>query len=70
MLIKLRWNYSIALFMDDRASQDDLVEAATLFQELSRTAQRVYGNSHPTTAEIKLHHRIVQRKLAPFDALS
>ena len=45
--LKTQWSYARALLEDDRASVDDLREAATRLEELERTARRVLGASHP-----------------------
>ena len=38
--------------MDDDATPDDLREAVTTLEEIERTARRVFGGAHPTTAGI------------------
>jgi tetratricopeptide (TPR) repeat protein len=51
----LRWNYAQTLYKDDAATLDDLREAVTSLEELERTARRVFGGAHPTTAGMELH---------------
>ena len=45
--IKLRINYASALYEDPAATLDDLREAVTRFEDLSRDGRRVLGSSHP-----------------------
>ena len=42
--------YASTLFLDADATLDDLREAVTTLEDTARTARRVFGNSHPTTA--------------------
>ena len=42
-----RRNYALALYGDDDATLDDLREAVTRFEDLSRDGRRVQGSSHP-----------------------
>ena len=51
----LRWNYAQTLYNDDAATLDELREAVTSLEELERTARRVFGGAHPTTAGMELH---------------
>ena len=48
--LQMRKIYAEVLCNDTDATLDDLREAVTTFVELERTARRVLGNSHPTTA--------------------
>ena len=48
-----RWIYGGALFKDDNATLDDLREAVTTLEDTERTARRVLGRSHPTTAGVE-----------------
>ena len=63
---RLRWNYATCL-CDDAASRDDLVEAVTLLEELSRTTQRIYGTSHPLATDIRTTLGGAREMLAAFD---
>ena len=47
--LKIRWVYAAALFEDDSATLDDLREGVTTFEEITRTARRVFGGAHPMT---------------------
>jgi len=46
----MRWIYAENLYINDRATLDDLREAVTTLEELERTARRVFGVAHPLTA--------------------
>ena len=48
--LQMRKIYAEVLCNDTDATLDDLRKAVTTFVELERTARRVLGNSHPTTA--------------------
>ena len=61
-LFKLRWNYALSL-CDTGASREDVLEATTLLEELSSTAQRVYGPSNPAAVKIKEDLAHARRKL-------
>ena len=50
--IKMRWVYAMALYHNDGATVDDLREAVTLLEEMTRTARRVLGGAHPATESI------------------
>ena len=49
----LRWIYANALSLDAGASLDDLHEAVSTLEDAERTAQRVLGGAHPSTAGIE-----------------
>ena len=51
--LKMRWVYAQAIYDDTGATLDDLHEAVTTLAETERTAQRVLGGTHPTTAAIE-----------------
>ena len=51
--LSMRWIYGGALFKDDNATLDDLREAVTTLEETERTARRVLGRSHPSTAGVE-----------------
>ena len=42
---------------DPDATLDDLREAVTTFEELERTARRVFGGAHPLTTRVKCQLR-------------
>ena len=52
IVIQMRWQHADALRLSDGASREDVVEAVTLLEELSRTTQRIYGTSHPLATNI------------------
>ena len=45
--------YAMALFLDNKATLDDLREAVTTLEDVARTARRVLGGSHPLTAQFE-----------------
>ena len=45
--------YAMALYADPDATLDDLREAVTMLEEMTRTARRVLGSAHPTAAGIE-----------------
>jgi hypothetical protein len=47
--LRMRSIYATALYNDPGATLDDLREAVTTFEELVRTARRVFGGAHPLT---------------------
>ena len=61
----MRWTYAKALYMDPAATLDNLREAVTTLDELTRTARRIFGGAHPITNgfETSLHNaRITLRE--------
>ena len=49
IMLKMRWYYAEALYVDPGATLDDIREAVTTLEDLARTAQRVLGAAHPVT---------------------
>ena len=66
-VIHLRWIYADSLRTDAGASREDLVEAVTLLDELSRTTQRIYGPAHPLTYNLQGALGRTRETLAAFD---
>ncbi len=52
-LLKIRWTYAKALYMNDAATLDDLREGVTTLGETGQTARRVFGGAHPITSAIE-----------------
>ena len=52
-VLKMRWNYGLALYRDPGATLDGLREAVTTLEETERIARRVMGGAHPLTADIE-----------------
>ena len=50
LTLKMSWIYAEALYKDDAATLDDLREAVTTLEDTARTARRVLGSAHPSTA--------------------
>ena len=57
LTLLMRLNYGRALYNDPGATLDDLREAVTTFEEIERTARRVFGGEHPLTKGIGFHLR-------------
>ena len=55
MMLRMRWIYAGALYKDDAATLANLREAVTTLEEIERTARRVLGGAHPTSAGMELH---------------
>ena len=52
MMLRMRWIYAGALYKDDAATLDDLLEAAATLAKTERTARRVFGSAHPLAKAI------------------
>ena len=65
---RMRWAYAGALYMDEAATLDDLREAVTKLEETARTARRVLGSAHPTTASVEGHLRQARAALSEYSA--
>ena len=63
LTLKLRWNYAKALFKDPGATLDDLREAATMLEDVERTARRVLGGAYPLTMDIEKALRVSRAAL-------
>ena len=66
-VIRFRYLYADTLRLDGDASREDLVEAVTLLEELSRTTRRIYGTSHPLANDIRNTLGWARETLAAFD---
>ena len=53
LTLELRWIFGEALYNDEGATLDDLREAVTTLAEITRTARRVMGGTHPRTVGIE-----------------
>ena len=60
-----RWVYADAIWRDDAATLDDLLDAAETLEEAARTAQRVFGGEHPFVEQIE---QSLQGSRAAYDA--
>ena len=61
---------AVALCRDPVATLDDLREAVTTFTEIERTARRVLGGAHPTTAGIEIALRNARAALRARETLA
>ena len=48
-VIRMKWNYALALYKDAGATLDDLREATTTLEDTERITRRVFGGAHPAT---------------------
>ena len=64
LMLRLRWNYAMALYKDTGATLDDHREAITTLEEIERIAQRVLGGAHPLTTGIETSLRNARAALA------
>jgi hypothetical protein len=64
IMLWIRWTYARALYEDDDATLDDLREAVTTLEDLTRTARRVLGGAHPLTTGIEGELRKARATLA------
>ena len=55
--LTMRKIFAMALYEDPAATRSDLREATTTLEEIERTARRVLGGAHPTTAAIERNLR-------------
>ena len=61
------FHYAQALFLNDRASRDDVVESIAIHEELAATARRVLGPAYPLTTSIQDTFAQARERLASFD---
>ena len=52
LMLKMRWIYAVALYMEPGAALDDLREAVETLADAERVARRVLGGEHPLTADV------------------
>ena len=50
----MRWTCAAALCNDPDATLDDLLEAVTTLEDVTRIARRVFGGAHPTAETFEL----------------
>ena len=55
--LRMRWVYARSLYEDPAATPDDLREAVTTLEDVTRIAQRVLGGAHPLVVHIDDHLR-------------
>ena len=63
LTLKLRRIYAQALYRDPGATLDDLREAVTTFEDVERTARRVFGGQHPFTVDTERPLRLSRATL-------
>ena len=64
LALKMRWNYAKALYRDAAATFDDLREAVTTLEDVTRIARRVFGGAYPLTVNIEEELRDARAALA------
>ena len=57
LTLMMRSNYAKALYADANATLNDLREAEKELEDVERTARRMLGGAHPTTAAIERYLR-------------
>ena len=50
--LRMNWHFARALYLNKRATLDDLREAVETLEETERTARQVLGGAHPLTTGI------------------
>ena len=60
LMLRMRWTYGTALYLDDSASLDDLREAVTTLKESERTARRVFRGTRPEPRWLGAHPFVEQ----------
>ena len=68
--LRIRSIYAGALYMDDGGTLDDLREAVATLEDTARTAQRVFGGSHPRVAAIGKHLQEARKVLCAHETPS
>ena len=68
LTLKMRWMHARALYRDSGATLDDVREAVTTLEETDRIGRRVFGGSHPHTAEIEKELRYARAALRAREA--
>jgi hypothetical protein len=68
LTLKMRWIYAVTLCKDPDATLADLREAVTTLEDTARTARRVLGSAHPSTAGIELSLRNARAALRAREA--
>ena len=61
--LRMRSVYAYSLYEDPAATLDDIREAVTTFEEIARTARRVFGGAHPIAVEIEKALRLARAAL-------
>ena len=59
----MRWIYAENLYINDRATLDDLREAVATLEDTERIVRRVLGGAHPTVVELEAHLRAARAVL-------
>jgi hypothetical protein len=59
----MRGCYAEALYQEPGATLDDIREAVTTYEDMERTARRVFGGTHPIVETIGRHLRIARAAL-------
>ena len=52
-MLKMRWTYAEALYLDTSVTLDNLREAVTKLEDLAPNARRVFGGAHPAVVDIE-----------------
>ena len=52
LTLRMRWNYTSALLLDEGATLDDFREAVETLESVAPLWKRVFGQSHPETPQV------------------
>ena len=61
--LRMRANYNVALVNANCSTLDDIREAMTMLEDLTRITRRVFGSAHPLVALCEDSLRLVRKKL-------
>ena len=53
IMLKMRWLYANTLYMDARATLDDVREAVATLEDVARLWTRIFGGAHPETQKVQ-----------------
>ena len=67
LTLRMMMIHASTLFMDPAATLDDLRQAVATFEEIERTARRVFGGAHPLVETIETSLRKARATLAARD---
>ena len=67
--LRFRWTCAKAFYQDDGATLDDLHEALTTLEDVTRIGRRVLGGAHPAVVDIEISLRNSRRALRARESL-
>ena len=63
-VVRMGWNYALALYRDNGATLDDLHEAVSTLESVARLWTRIFGEAHPETPKVQGALEVAREKLA------